>query len=684
MTTKKQIFSLKALGSLFFIVLLALSVVFIAFEPQVKATSDNYSSIISSNVSGITTNQGTYVYLNGYDIYVTNNNILFYSVSTGQLINNIPIYDVALSGGVNSGGTRILDYNSSCVLIVHATENLEVGGTSLCYAGLAVDLINVNNYQITSWGNNTSILTVGNSGSVTTFNSIDLIFAETNGIYYVMLSASWGGSSSFSLTGLLKIQNSSITVLSSISSANLNDCYLCDSSIWINSQTDLNTIYVLTGNYVITGNHGFSVYKINFVTPSITFIGNDNTNYLIYNDWCYYVDSTYQTINGNVYYSLLFANPEYGVNYEFDVNLLMFNDTQVGNPFRLTCNDINSATTEIRPMACLVASGCYGNNSLGNGEYWFSYTSQNYIMKTFEVQLNNLNSTSPSWSVQGIGQVYALTNKFTSSNNVGGFINVYTATNMLMVDYENNEVCTDYTYVTNPINIIVYTISPTALSISGNGVTPFSNTYDELSSQGSYIFTVTLYHAGNIEQINGFSVYTTGEGTLNTVWSQTPNIIISSNNALNNNSLTFISAYNHTPTSNTIYELYSLNITSLSLGNVPFYFALTWSNSLTVSGQPVGSGGGGTPTPTPTLFGITPEYEAMAIFAVCILGMCIIFFYMKSNNVPWAIAIGLVLAIIICNIINVLGIMIYPLDILTALVIIAIFFLGRPRGNPDQ
>ena len=67
----------------------------------------------------------------------------------------------------------------------------------------------------------------------------------------------------------------------------------------------------------------------------------------------------------------------------------------------------------------------------------------------------------------------------------------------------------------------------------------------------------------------------------------------------------------------------------------------------------------------------------MAIYAICILGMCYIFFLMHSTNVPWAFALGLILATIICNIVNVLGIYTYPIDAMLILAVIGILVLGR-------
>jgi hypothetical protein len=88
-------------------------------------------------------------------------------------------------------------------------------------------------------------------------------------------------------------------------------------------------------------------------------------------------------------------------------------------------------------------------------------------------------------------------------------------------------------------------------------------------------------------------------------------------------------------------------------------------------------------TPTPSIFGIgiNSEYVTIAIFLICIFGMITVFVLAHSNNVPWAFAIGLMLAVVMCNVwsipLNYLGIMIYPIDILTGLIILGIVFISR-------
>jgi hypothetical protein len=80
-------------------------------------------------------------------------------------------------------------------------------------------------------------------------------------------------------------------------------------------------------------------------------------------------------------------------------------------------------------------------------------------------------------------------------------------------------------------------------------------------------------------------------------------------------------------------------------------------------------------------FHISQTDEAIGIFVSCILGMCALFYLGKSNNIPWAFALGFALALVICNIIGVLGILVYPIDILSGLIVICILFLSRGRGH---
>jgi hypothetical protein len=143
------------------------------------------------------------------------------------------------------------------------------------------------------------------------------------------------------------------------------------------------------------------------------------------------------------------------------------------------------------------------------------------------------------------------------------------------------------------------------------------------------------------------------------------------------------------------YETYVINVTNTDTQkSYIFNLNLSWlfldnnGNALppTYSGKSTGQGGGTLSTPPPNnsplaILGLSSTDTALIVYAVCILGMCYIFYLMKSNNVPWAVAIGLIIATIVCNFLNLLGIYVYPIDILTGLAIIGIIFLVGRTGK---
>jgi hypothetical protein len=94
---------------------------------------------------------------------------------------------------------------------------------------------------------------------------------------------------------------------------------------------------------------------------------------------------------------------------------------------------------------------------------------------------------------------------------------------------------------------------------------------------------------------------------------------------------------------------------------------------------------GGTPTPLPSSggggylisLGVSDTYLAVGIYVVSIIGMVIGFFYLHNNNIPFAVGLGLIVATIICNILGILGVYTYPIDILIGISIVLILFVGR-------
>jgi hypothetical protein len=88
-------------------------------------------------------------------------------------------------------------------------------------------------------------------------------------------------------------------------------------------------------------------------------------------------------------------------------------------------------------------------------------------------------------------------------------------------------------------------------------------------------------------------------------------------------------------------------------------------------------------TPTPnTAFGlgtlgISNTEIAVGIYVVSIIGMCYAFFLMHNSNIPFAVCLGLIVATVICQIINILGIYTYPIDVLITISVVGIIIFMR-------
>lgn len=163
---------------------------------------------------------------------------------------------------------------------------------------------------------------------------------------------------------------------------------------------------------------------------------------------------------------------------------------------------------------------------------------------------------------------------------------------------------------------------------------------------------------------------------------QTPNVLLS--NSLSNYAL----VYNTTMTNGifhyvtqgqsisyqTLYNaLYIVFINSTQNINNGFSFVF----ELPASGSG-GSGGGGGGSAYPSIIPSGSEtYIAIIIYIVSLVGMVYAFYRLHSPNVPFAIALGLMVATIICNVLNILGVFTYPIDAITVLLMFLVLYLGR-------
>jgi hypothetical protein len=90
-----------------------------------------------------------------------------------------------------------------------------------------------------------------------------------------------------------------------------------------------------------------------------------------------------------------------------------------------------------------------------------------------------------------------------------------------------------------------------------------------------------------------------------------------------------------------------------------------------------GSGGNGSSGGIFSLLGISNSELAVGIYAVCIIGLIVAFYYLHNSNVPFAFCLGLILATIICQIVDILGIYTYPIDVLITISVVGIIIFMR-------
>ena len=162
-----------------FFVIFLIGIMFVssifAVLPLVKADADSQNTT-GVGLNGVDNNQGTYCYLNGYDVFVLDDTIQFYSGNGSYLAKSI---------GTTPNGVmekeRVLVFNSTAIIVVM------LGQTTDAVARLDAWIINT-----VGWNNITFGLTVttnGENNGVWSTYSSDFVFAFINNVYYVYISA---------------------------------------------------------------------------------------------------------------------------------------------------------------------------------------------------------------------------------------------------------------------------------------------------------------------------------------------------------------------------------------------------------------------------------------------------------------------------------------------------------------
>ena len=692
-----------------FFVIFLIGIMFVssifAVLPLVKADADSQNTT-GVGLNGVDNNQGTYCYLNGYDVFVLDDTIQFYSGNGSYLAKSI---------GTTPNGVmekeRVLVFNSTAIIVVM------LGQTTDAVARLDAWIINT-----VGWNNITFGLTVttnGENNGVWSTYSSDFVFAFINNVYYVYISAVYTYNSNYAYySSIVQVNTSGSGSFVSLGNFNTDTGFvLGGESFWFNSATSLNVMYIITKRVDYTY---FQIIKVDCVAPSVSLIGYSNQDY---STFVYFVNYNYDTIGSNSYYDVLFSYPASSDSTKMDVELIRFNDTYYQTPVNLVVTDTNSISNYMRPYGCIPPIWINSIDSLTDGNYIFLYGGYLYRIYGANVTLSGLDTVSPSLTlnsvpdgiintplfsytgVLGLTVVFGYNQKisfaggwwnnaniniFSTSNNLGGILSPFGYGNMLQIDYEYSTVCADYFYSTNPSNGLALFFSPPAYNAQKLMVLPSTTDSFTLSQNVSYNVGATLTNNGVIGGNGNVTIYSNGESQTSPLGNPIYNIYILSGTVTNgifNFNVNLINNMQIAP----LYESYLIT-TNLGAGNSTYILSFTWqfidaqgnplpngdNGKSSGSGTGGGNGTGGTSPPVNFLgFNINPTYLAMAIYAICILGMCYIFFLMHSTNVPWAFALGLILATIICNIVNVLGIYTYPIDAMLILAVIGILVLGR-------
>ena len=271
---------------------------------------------------------------------------------------------------------RILPYNTTTVIVLQSsaggyisTPNQQWDIEARAY------LLNTNGFILQNIGNYTGASLFGTihyNGDTNITQPFDTIFVYTNSVYYAyesfsdyfIYSASWYYYSGNNML-ILNIASNTITMIQAYTGTTnaIATETLGGSTMYFKSATQLNTIYAITNelNETLSYYSGFySVIKINFVTPSVTYLFS--ANYYYGNVWSYFIDFSYDTIGTSAYYDVLFMHSQPSTNTQFDVELLRFNDTNFVNDWQLAYFDSNMLSN--KPVGCIVPNGCWGTGQL--------------------------------------------------------------------------------------------------------------------------------------------------------------------------------------------------------------------------------------------------------------------------------------------------------------------------------
>jgi hypothetical protein len=575
------------------------------FNLNSTVKADQISTTVTADIDNFNTNVGTTAYLNGYDAFITNNQVLFYS-GNGSVLKYIwsPNISTYLSSSSNTTQiTKIMAFNATAILIVTVGINFPSSSNNF---GVYSWLLDTQQFTNKTWVS-TTVLSNSLGSSRNGIINEDLILFFNGGNYFIYISMSgdnaYGYQSNWQY-GLFKITNSGLIQLliqqnkpSDVTDINYDNyngtnCQgiLKGASFWFTSATELNTVYIIgsQGSQYFSSTNGgsYRILKINVITPIVIFIGDYNYQYS--SKSVYFVDFAYHTVGISNYYDVVFIHPALTPTYQWNMEYLRFNDTNFVNDWQLTYTDTNMFGNIGRIWSVLVPNGMWGNSLIGtllyNGNTFQItplYVGQLAQIFGINVYVNQTDTNTPIYYTAPSGAYlfrYGADNcYFTLSNNVGGYLSPYGYGTQFQLDFQNSKVVGDHQIALTPSTCLTiqWNIQPVS---SNNPTVLLPTTYASygLSQNTSYIINAKML-VGGIIQLNGtYSVWSNGESTIST-FGRDYNIYKVINGQIDTAdghmyiSIPFTNTMIDTPT----YESYLVNVT-INGFTYSFTFAFSW------------------------------------------------------------------------------------------------------------
>ena len=459
------------------------------------------------------------------------------------------------------------------------------------------------------------------------------------------------------------------------------------STMYFQSATQLNTIYVITNelNETLSYYSGFySVIKINFVTPSVTYLFS--ANYYYGNVWSYFIDFSYDTIGTSAYYDVLFMHSQPSTNTQFDIELLRFNDTNFVNDWQLAYFDSNMLSN--KPVGCIVPNGCWGTGQLstvGSGSITITPLYIGSLANIYgdNIHISGINTLTPTYTSAPTGAyIWYNANEvpFSSYANSWGYISPYGYGNMWQITTGSTGLClADYLIATTPSTVLFeqWNISP----ITGTTqILPTTTQSYALSQNVSYVVTASLLVGGVVQTSGTYSIFSVGENTNQPFNNGFTNPIATNAVIQSNGAMTINIPFTNTMTSTPTYDAYQITViigTGATATTYIFTMSLTWffqdKNGVPLPNTYSGQGSGNTNPNSGN--GNTNGTSAFTNYWVVIIVYVIfsVFFALVAGRD--GLVIGLMLSTIICGISNLLPIWVIMLDA------IGIIFLILDKTN---